>query len=316
MIPSLAFGLLALFVGGELLVRGSVALAQRLALSPLLIGLVLVGFGTSTPELVTSVAAALKESPGIAIGNVVGSNTANILLILGIAALIAPIRCDPRAFRRDASAMLLAALACVFIALRGAMGPVTGIVLLALLVAYLAYTFVQERRHPNASAELHAKEATLAEPAPHALWLALLFAVGGIALAIAGAWLLVEGALGLAALFGVADTVIGLTIVAVGTSLPELVASVVASLRRQGDIALGNILGSNIYNVLGILGVTALVHPLSVPEEILRFDVWVMLAATLLLILFATTGRTLTRGEGLVFLAAYAVYVAALGWGA
>lgn len=316
MVLSLSLGLAFLFAGGELLVRGSVALARRLGVSPLLIGLTLVGFGTSTPELMTSIEAALIGSPGISIGNVVGSNTANILLILGLAALIAPIACEPRAFYRDAAAMAVAALACLGAALAGAIGRGAGVGFIALLLAYLVHTYRRERRSHDASAVLHEREAVLAEPGPHVLWLSLAFAVGGIALTIYGAHLLVGGAVALAGALGIEDTIVGLTIVAVGTSLPELVASVAASLRRQGDIALGNILGSNIYNALGILGATAIVQPLAVPAAILRFDIWVMLAATLLLIVFAITGRRLSRGEGAVFLAAYAGYLAALAIGA
>lgn len=315
MVLSIAFGLALLFAGGELLVRGAVALARRLGVSPLLIGLTLVGFGTSTPELVTSIEAALRGSPGIAIGNVIGSNTANILLILGIAVLISPIVCDPRAFRRDATVLLTASLACAAMAMLGVMGPLTGTVFLAMLIAYVGYTYLHERRHPNASAALHEEEASLAEPGPHVLWLSLGFAFGGIALTITGATLLVDGAIDLAAFLNIDDTVVGLTIVAVGTSLPELVASVTASLRRHGDIALGNVVGSNIYNILGILGTTAIIHPLAVPPAVLEFDVWVMLAATLLLVVFATTGRRLSRGEGAVFLAGYGAYVAVLAIG-
>jgi len=315
MILSLSLGLVLLFAGGETLVRGSVALAARLGVSPLLIGVTLVGFGTSTPELVTSIAAALRDSPGIAVGNVVGSNTANILLILGVAALIAPIHCEPRAFYRDAAAVMASALACLGAAAAGAIGVATGAGFLAALGAYLGYIYLRERRRHDAAATMHAREASLAEPLPRGVWLSLTFAVGGIGLTIFGARLLVAGAIDLAAALGVPDTVVGLTIVAVGTSLPELTASVIASLRRQGDIALGNVLGSNIYNILGILGVTAIVRPLTMPAEILRFDIWVMLAATLLLILFAVTGRRLSRGEGAAFLVGYALYVAVLAGG-
>lgn len=312
---SIAFGLALLFSGGELLVRGSVALAHRLGVSPLLIGLTLVGFGTSTPELVTSIEAAFRGSPGIAIGNVVGSNTANILLILGVAVLISPIACNPRAFRRDATVLLAASFACAGLALLGVIGPFIGALFLAVLIGYVGYTYFHERRNPGASAALHEQEASLAEPGPHGLWLSIGFASGGIASTILGATLLVDGAIDLAVLLGIDDTVVGLTIVAVGTSLPELVASVTASLRRQGDIALGNVVGSNIYNILGILGTTAILHPLSVPPAVREFDVWVMLAATILLVLFATTGRRLSRGEGAVFLAAYLAYVAMLAAG-
>ncbi len=313
---SLLFGLAALYFGGELLVRGSVSLARRLGVSPLLIGITLVGFGTSTPELVTSLDAALRGSAGIAVGNVVGSNTANILLILGLAALLSPIVCDPRAFRRDAGMVLVAALAAVAASLWGSIGVATGAVFLALLLVYLVHTYRSERLNHSASAELHAAEATLAEPGPHATWLSLSFAVGGIALTIGGAHLLVNGAVDLAQTLGVSDTVIGLTIVAIGTSLPELVASVVAARRRQGDIALGNVLGSNIYNILGILGVTAIVRPLEIPPRILGLDIWVMLGATLLLIGFATIRSRLSRRKGLAFLGLYGLYVAWLAQGA
>ena len=310
MLASLIFGLGFLFVGGELLVRGSVSLARGLGVSPMLIGITLVGFGTSTPELVTSIDAALRGSAGIAIGNVVGSNTANILLILGIAALIAPIPIMPAAFSRDAGMMLAAAVVLAVVSFAGALGPMSGAFLLAMLLAYLGYTYRQERLDRSPSAELHAREATLAEPAPHSRALSLLFAGGGIALTIGGAHLLVDGAVALATAIEISDTVIGLTIVAVGTSLPELVASLVASLRRQGDIALGNVLGSNIYNILGILGITAVVQPLEIPPQILQFDLWAMLAATLLLVGLAFARRRLSRFHGAGFLVLYTAYVA------
>ncbi|HET6521484.1 MAG TPA: calcium/sodium antiporter [Geminicoccaceae bacterium] len=306
----LAAGFVLLLLGGETLVRGSVSVARRLGVSPLLIGLTLVGFGTSTPELITSLQAALVGSPGIAVGNVVGSNIANVLLILGVAAVMAPIACNPAAFRRDGTMLALSAVACAVAALGGTLGRVPGALFLALLAGYVVVTYLKERRAPDdPSAAMHEHEADLAEPTPRALWLAVVFAVGGIALTILGARLLVAGAIGLATAAGISETVIGLTVVAIGTSLPELVTAVMASLRRQGDIAFGNIVGSNIYNVLGILGVTALVQPLTVPPEILRLDLWVMLAVTALLIAFAITGWRLTRTEGAVLLTGYVAYI-------
>jgi cation:H+ antiporter len=286
----IAVGLVLLTSGGELLVRGSVSLARRLGVSPLLIGLTLVGVGTSTPELITSLHAALIGSPGIAVGNVVGSNIANILLILGLTAFIRPLARRPAAFYRDGSVLAGATLACAVAALGGTLGREPGAMFLVVLIAYVALTYLRERRAPDASAALHEHEADLAEPTPKSLWLAPAFAVGGIALTILGARLLVSGAIGFAAAAGVSETGIGLTVVAVGTSLPELVTSAMAVLRRQGDVAVGNIVGSNIYNLLGILGLTALVQPLTVPEQILRLDLWIMLAVTALLIAFAITG--------------------------
>ena len=309
-------GLALLVAGGDALVRGAVAIARRFGVSPLLIGLTLVGFGTSTPELVTSVQAALTGSPGIAVGNVVGSNTANILLILGLAALISPLATSPKAFRRDGTVVLLAAMACVAVVLYGQLDRLIGGALVLLLIAYLVYTYRRERVVHDASAVMHEAEATAADPTPTRLWMATLFAIGGLALTVLGADLLVDSSIRLAAAAGIPETIVGVTIVAVGTSLPELVTSVLAAIRRQSDVAFGNVVGSNIYNVLGILGVTAIVEPVAVPPEIAKLDIWIMLTATVLLLVFAVSGWRLSRVEGTSFLAIYAgylVYLAAVG---
>jgi len=301
-------GLVLLVAGGELLVRGAVATALRFGVSAMVIGLTLVGFGTSTPELVTSLEAAFLGAPGIAVGNVVGSNIANILLILGLAAAITPIGVDRATLRRDGTVVLLAALACLAAVLSGAVGRVAGGILVTLLVAYVYYTY----RHPPPAAAQPEDPALVPGPAPQRLATGLtLFAVG-LALTILGADLLVGGAIELARAWQVSDVVIGVTIVAIGTSLPELVTSITAAIRKQPDIALGNIIGSNIFNVLGILGVTALVHPVEVPAAILALDIWAMLGATVLLLVCAATGARLSRGEGGLFLAAYATYLIVL----
>ena len=305
----LLLGLVLLAVGGDVLVRGAVATATRLGVSPLLIGLTLVGFGTSTPELVTSLEAALRGAPGIAVGNVVGSNIANILLILGVAAVIAPFAVGA-AFRRDGTAVVLSAVLLVAVCLLGRIGPVIGGAFLALLLAYLVLSVRQDRAAGAGAATAPPERKPMPVP------LALLLVAGGIAATILGARWLVEGAVRLAAGLGVSETVIGLTIVAVGTSLPELVTSVTAALRRQGDIAFGNVLGSNVFNVLFILGATALVRPIDVPASIARVDVWVVLAASLGLALVARTGWRVTRAEGAGLLAAYLAYLAYLGLGA
>ena len=338
----LALGLVLLVAGGESLVRGASALAGRLGVSPLLIGLTVVGFGTSTPELVTSLQAAFAGSPGIAVGNVVGSNIANIFLILGIAALLMPFAVERTAFRRDGSVLVAATLACAAIVLTGALSRPAGLALLLGLVFYLIYAYRSERvdiegvgaaNEPVAvtgggtaalaTAPIGAWPAPSAPASPAAadvpvmpLPVALAWAVGGIALTVLGARLLVDNAIDLAALWGVPETIVGLTIVAVGTSLPELVTSIVAAIRRKGAIAFGNVVGSNIYNVLGILGATALVKPIPVPDQIAGFDVWVMLAATGALVAVAVTGWRVTRGEGAVLLAAYAAYIAWMAMGA
>jgi len=309
-------GFALLLLGGELLVRGAVATATRLGISPLVIGLTLVGFGTSTPELVTSLQAAFAGSPGIALGNVVGSNIANILLILGLAAVVSPIACNPAAFRRDGAVLVGASVLAAAIVVVGAVGRVAGLGLVVLLVAYALGTILAERRRPDPAGAVYAEEAAAVAAPRLGLVSGAVLAVAGIAATILGARLLVEGATTLAREVGLSETVIGLTVVAVGTSLPELATSVVAALRRQADVAFGNVVGSNIYNILGILGVTAAVHPLEVPARLASTDVWVMLAATGLLVAVSVTGWRVTRAEGAGLLALYAGYVAWLAAGA
>ncbi|WP_085852324.1 calcium/sodium antiporter [Palleronia marisminoris] len=303
LVLTLILGLVLLVAGGEALVRGAVALANRLGVSPLLIGLTVVGFGTSTPELVTSLQAAFAGAPGLAVGNIVGSNIANILLILGVAAMLSPVAVSRDAFRRDGGALILATVATTVIVVTGVLGRVGGAVLLGGLIAYIVVAYRMDRKTPTPPQD----ELTIEMP----LWRASLYAVGGIALTILGARFLVSSATEIATAAGVSDTLVGLTIVAVGTSLPELVTAVMAAIRKQGDIAFGNVLGSNIYNVLGILGVTALARPLEVPAEIANFDIWVMGAATLILAAVAITGWKVTRGEGAGLVALYAAYI---GW--
>lgn len=304
-------GLLLLGAGGEMLVRGSVGAARSLGVSPLLIGLTLVGFGTSTPELVTSIQAAARGSPGIAVGNVVGSNIANVLLILGVAALIRPVEFHPRAFRRDGPVLLAATVAGLGAIVYGRLSPWLGATFVAALAGYVGFTWLQERRAPveDIEADRHEAQAEAHAPPRPRLMPGLLMALVGIGLTVVGARLLVDGAIEVARAWGVPETVIGLTIVAVGTSLPELVASAMAALRGRSDLAFGNVVGSNIYNTLGILGVTALVRPIPVPGELARFDVWVMLAAVFLLL--AQRNLRLGRREGLVLLVCYGLYVVA-----
>jgi len=306
----IAAGLAGLLAGGELLVRGAVALARSLGVSPLVIGLTLVGFGTSAPELVTSLQAAFAGSPGIALGNVVGSNIANILLILGIAAAITPLASSRAAFRRDGSVLVLASLALTVVIVGGGLGRVEGALLLAGLAGFLAWVFVAERRGATPAGEVYIDEADeIATPPtpPARSALTLLF---GLVLTVVAARLLVDGAIGVSRSFGVSETVIGLTVVAVGTSMPELVTSVVAARRGHGDVAFGNIVGSNIFNILGILGVTGLARPLAVPADIAGADIWIMLAATAALVVFSISGWRVTRGEGWTLLGGYAAYLA------
>jgi cation:H+ antiporter len=319
----LAGGLVLLIAGGELLVRGAVQLAKRFGVSPLLIGLTLVGFGTSTPELVTSVQASLAGSPGIAVGNIVGSNISNILLILGISALLSPIIVSSRALARDGVIVVVVAAMLWAAGYAWGLDRTMGVAFLVGLALYLAYAWHQERAggeghtaafDKGAATELARAETGLTPPPGTARWregvlASVVFAVGGLALVVFGGRFLVDGAIDLARMLGMYETVIGLTVVAVGTSMPELVTSVLAALRRQSEVALGNVLGSNIYNVLGIGGVTATLSPTVMPPEIIRFDAPVMVGASILLLVFAATGLRLSRREGAVLLACYVAYV-------
>lgn len=308
-----AGGLVLLAVGGELLVRGAVGMAAQLGISPLLAGLTIVGFGTSTPELATSVQAAMAGSPGIAIGNVVGSNIANILFILGLSAVILPLSVNPASFKRDSIALGGSAVLATGAVLLGVIGLLPGVVLLAALTGYVWWAYKSESASHDAEAVRHEHEAEDRPVPPDTGPLVLGgMILAGLAAAIFGAGWLVDGAIVLASAAGVSQSVIGLTVVAVGTSLPELIACIVAVLRKHEDVALGNVVGSNIYNLCGILGLTALISPIAVPAEIAAFDIWVMLGVTALLIVQLRSGWRLSRIEGVVLVALYVAYTAFL----
>ena len=306
-------GLALLVIGGELLVRGSVAVARRLGVSPLVIGLTLVGFGTSTPELITSIDAVLAGAPGLAIGNVVGSNIANILLVLGCGAALMPIHTTPAAFFRDGSMVLGASLLLAIACWHGAITRPTGAAFLGVLLTYSLYTYLADRRATNAAAVLHAAQSDSVEPIPGALGgplgAPLAAGLAGIIGILAGAHILVDAAITIARLWEISETLIGLTVVALGTSLPELATAIVAAYRGRTDVALGNILGSNVFNCIGIPGVTALIAPIAIPPDIARFDIWVMLGITIAAAAFAFTGWRISRREGAILLLAYVAYI-------
>lgn len=309
MILQTLIGLVLLLVGGEALVRGSVAIALRLGLSPLVIGLTLVALGTSAPELVSSIQAALLGAPGIAVGNVVGSNLANILLILGLAAVVAPIAVQRSSLRRDGATLVVATASLVVLVLLGTIGRLTGIAFVLVLAAYTWIAYRSERVHPEESNIALAGAEAAAVTRAAFPWRPVLLVVIGLAALVFGGSLLVEGAVSIARDAGVSEAVIGLTLVAIGTSLPELVTSLVAAFRRQTGIAFGNIVGSSIFNIWGILGVTAIVHPLDVPSEIAGFDIWVLTATTIGLVLFSASGWVLSRREGAFLVLAYCAYL-------
>ena len=301
-------GLALLFVGGEVLLRGAVGLSLRFGLSPLLIGLTVVAMATSMPELVVTVTAGLRGATDIGVGNVVGSNIANILLILGIAALLCPIEREPKRILRDTLAMVAATAVFILLACFQRLSFPHGALMVLLLVGYLVMSYIVERRGDNDVATgLEAIEE--AGAAPKSVWLAAVLVVGGIIALAGGSELLVRGATVIARAAGVSETVIGLTLVAVGTSLPELATAIVAAFRGHTEVALGNVLGSNIFNILLILGVLFIITPVAMAPEILRFDIWVLAGATLLALPVMLLGKRVGRAHGAVFVLLYFAYV-------
>ncbi len=306
----LAGGLLLLIFAGDLLVKGAVALSLRLGVPALIVSATIVGFGTSAPEMLIAVQSALGGAPGIALGNVVGSNIANVLLVLGVPALIYPMdtnQCDTRRIF-----LMMFAVSVIFVAL-AYMGPLRvwhGLVLLGLLALMLwdnIRAAMRGARTPPiiASAELEAIEG-LRPDIPG--WRMAAYIIAGIIGLPIGAQLMIKGAVIVAQRFGLSDEIIGLTLVAVGTSLPELATTVMAAIRRQADVALGNVIGSNMFNILAIMGVTSLFGPLPIEPAFLHIDVWIMLGASALLALFIFTKLSITRLWGVAFLGLYVVY--------
>jgi cation:H+ antiporter len=291
-------GLVALFFGGEYLVRGASGIARSFRLSPMVIGLTIVGFGTSAPEMLVSVQAALAGQPAIAIGNVLGSNIANILLILGISAVIAPLLIPVRKIWRDLGFMLLASATIWVMLLDGEVTRVDGLILLAGLAAFVVAAF------------LTGVAETDNEASATPLWLSSVQTLAGLVVLVIGARLLVDSATDIARTFGISEAVIGLTIVAVGTSLPELATSVVAAMRKQTEIAVGNIVGSNIFNIFGILGVTALIAPIPVEARFVDIDMYWVAGTALGLTVVAAIMGGLPRLAGALLLAGYGAYLA------
>jgi cation:H+ antiporter len=304
-------GLLFLVLGGEGLVRGASGIATLAKISPAVIGLTIVAAGTSMPELVVSVQAAFAGSPGIAIGNVVGSNIFNIGAILGITALISPLRIQGNTVRMEWPVMILASFQLFLLARDMHVDRVEGASFLLAMVVFIAWA-VWLGRNSAQEMEVELSTASFGATGGRAAFFNVMAIALGVASLAAGSTLLVDGAVGIASGFGVSDSVIGLTIVAAGTSTPELITSIVAAKRGQDDIAVGNIVGSNIFNILGILGATALIHPLDVPTEIMRRDVWWFLGISLLLFPLMKSGMRISRLEGFILLAVFATYTGVL----
>ncbi|WP_306141385.1 calcium/sodium antiporter [Roseibium sp. MMSF_3412] len=321
---SLAGGLVVLIIAGDVLVRGSVGIAQRLGIPNLVIGLTIVAFGTSAPELVISLKAALEDAGGIAIGNVVGSNIANVLLVLGMPALIAATPCGEDGATRNAIFMVAVTVVFIGLCFFTPIGLPAGIVLLVLLAMFLTASTITARRHRKEQRSISAASAGAAvadaeieqddtlddvEDVPDSVWIALVYIVLGLVGLPLGAHFTITGATDIASHWGVSEAVIGLTVIALGTSLPELATTVMAAIRQHGAVAIGNVIGSNIFNLLAIIGITAVVVPIDVPPEVLKLDVWVMLACAVLLAVLSGFRICLGKISGLAMTAAYCLYI-------
>jgi cation:H+ antiporter len=304
------FGLIGLFLGGEGLIRGAVSIAERLNIPKLIVGLTIVGFGTSMPELLVSLQAAKSGAPDVALGNIIGSNTANILLIGGMGALIMPMSTQTKGLRRDVIVMLLAAVALLWFAFTGAISQPQGLVMACFIAVYVVLVLALERKKTAIveSDDIAAKHLSLP-------W-AVTFVAGGLVLLIFGADYLVKGSTAIASSMGVSEAVIGLTLVAVGTSLPELTVSTMSAIKGQNEVSLGNIIGSNIFNILAILGITAGIYSIPISAQFLRVDLPLMLAATLWLCVMVFAFKRIGRLSGLLCLVIYALYMIWLALGA
>ncbi|MBT8143807.1 MAG: calcium/sodium antiporter [Gammaproteobacteria bacterium] len=305
-------GLVYLVLGGDLLVRGALAVARRTAIPPVIVGLTVVALGTSAPELVISVYSSLSGFTGVAIGNVVGSNIANVLLVLGAPALISPIRADAPGLRRQTGFMLAATVIFVGLAYNGTLAPLEGLLLLFLLFAAMVSVYVFGIEVPGADEVDEARQLQRVLGLPNNQVTAIVFIVAGIVMLPLGADLTVDGAVAIAAVFGIPEVVIGSTIVALGTSLPELSTTLIAAFHRSSDIAIGNVIGSNALNILLVAGASAAIAPLPVPPSLLVIDVWILLATAALMLLFVMRRWPVGRAAGVVMLAGYVGYFTAI----
>lgn len=304
----LLVGLAILTISADLLVRGSVGIAERLRIPPLIVGLTIIAFGTSTPELVVSLKAALEGSGGIAIGNIVGSNIANILIVLGLPSIIRATTCDATGTTRNFAFMLFVTLAFLFMCWDGVLTRTDGYIMLAMFAGFFADQLISARRARRAV------DLDDVEGIPGATWVAVAFTLAGLVSLPFAAKAVVDGAVDVAIMYGVSETAIGVTLVALGTSLPELAATTMAALRGHSAIAIGNAIGSNIFNILAIMGLTATIIPIGVPAEFFDFEIWAMIAAALFLVPFVVFCWPIGRLTGTAMTLAYVlVMYTALG---
>lgn len=304
-------GLAALVVGAELLVRGAGRLATTVGISPLVVGLTVVAFGTSAPEIAVSVNAALSGNTDLAVGNVVGSNIFNVLFILGISALITPLVVHAQIIRQEVPILIGSCLLLFAICSDDRIGPAEASMLLAALGAYTVFLIVQSRKESQAIQDEYAAENVKQSNWDKPIYVQIALIIAGLGLLVQGSEWLVDAAVIFAKLLGVSDIVIGLTIVAAGTSMPEVATSIMAAIKGERDIAVGNVMGSNTFNILGGLGITGLLAPagVMVPASVMNFDLWVMLAVCFACVPVFMTGREIARWEGAVFLVYYVAYV-------
>jgi len=307
----LIIGLATLIVGGELLVKGAVSLAYKFRISKLVIGMTIVSFGTSAPELLVSIKAVLGNHPDIAMGNVVGSNIANIGLVMGLTALIFPIVVDRNSIRFDWPMLLFSTLLAYLLILDGEIVRWEGLIMVSALLAF-SYFLIWKSRKDNRKTSADKEEGAEEERIRSSVWRNVLFIVlGCVGLSLGADWL-VEGAVEVAAGFGVSDLVISVTIVAFGTSAPELVTSLVAAVRRHSDISVGNLIGSNIFNLLAILGITSIIHDIEVSPAVIQFDMLWVTGLTVIIFPMMLNNRTITRLEGGILAAVYVAYILSL----
>lgn len=301
-----ALGLVILLLAGDSLVKGAVNMSLRLGVPALVVSLTIVAFGTSAPELLIAIQSIWDGVAGLALGNVVGSNTANVLLVLGVPALISTLHTSTCDTRDSYLQMIAASVLFIGLCFFGVLTAWSGVILLVALAAMLAYAFRSARKHralADEEEEIEGADPSLGWPR------IILFLVLGLIGLPLGAHLLIEGATEIAEELGVSDEVIGLTLVAIGTSLPELATTVMAAIRKQADVALGNVIGSNMFNLLAIMGIASLVGHIPVSGDILTWDLWVMLAASLILIPFVFMKKDITKRWGIGFCVAYAAYM-------
>ena len=315
MYVEVGLGFVLLLVAAEFMVRGAVALARKMEVSPLVIGMTVIAVGTSAPELVVGLQAGLAGAGGLALGNVVGSNIANVLLVLGAAGIVAPVVSKEGSLLRDGVVLVGGSVLFTFFCMQGSIGRAPGVILVVALAGFLILSYRREHDQGGPDAELHLEEVEEVGGLPDNIWIVMVALLGGIAGIVVGADILVDGSVGIARNFGISEEVIGLTLIALGTSLPELAASAVAAFRGHADVAIGNVVGSNLFNILGIGGIVAIVTPLPVSSQMVSFDIWIMLATTAFLFPLLIWGWRLTRPVAIIFLVSYACYIGIQAYG-